>query len=114
VIVTNRADVVCDETRSNLAAVGVAADAVLCQVGGEDDKAPRFQRVESGGIPGFPPLRVVMWLGDNIQDFPRLSQDARRQGEAAFDRFGRAFWVFPNPMYGSWTRNPEPAEAPAP
>lgn len=112
VIVTNREDAVCGPTRSNLVAVGIVAESVLCQVGGEDDKNARFERVEAGGLPGLPPLRIVMWLGDNIQDFPDLTQEVRLQGAAAFDRFGQAYWVFPNPMYGSWTRNPEPDSSP--
>ena len=109
VVVTNRADAVCDETRRNLERVGVAAAAVLCQVGEEGDKNPRFAAVEGGGVEGLPPLSVVMWMGDNIQDFPGLTQDVRREGEAALSAFGQRFWVLPNPMYGSWTRN-GPAE----
>lgn len=112
VVVTNRDDVVCEETRRNLAAVGIEADGVLCQVNGEDDKNPRFEAVASGRSPGLPPLRVVMWLGDNIQDFPGLTQDVRFSSPDAFREFGRQFWVFPNPMYGSWTRNVDTADAP--
>ena len=55
---------------------------------------------------GLPPLRVAMWVGDNIRDFPALSQTARR-GD-----FGGRFWVLPNPMYGSWDRNPDPLDTP--
>ena len=43
-----------------------------------------------------------------ILDFPGLSQTIRLQSDAAFDRFGRDFWMLPNPMYGSWTRNADP------
>jgi predicted secreted acid phosphatase len=53
-------------------------------------------------------MRVLMWVGDNIQDFPHLSQDIRKQGDAAFADFGEGFVVLPNPMYGSWTRNSLP------
>ena len=105
VVVTNRADAVCDETRRNLERVGVEAAAVLCQVGGEGDKNPRFAAVEGGGVAGLPPLSVVMWVGDNIQDFPDLTQDVRSEGKAALSAFGNRFWVLQNPMYGSWTRN---------
>ncbi|HEX8298588.1 MAG TPA: HAD family acid phosphatase [Rubricoccaceae bacterium] len=107
VIVTNRSEATCGETRANLSAVGVAPDAVLCQTG-PSDKNPRFEAVQTGTA-GLPPLRVVMWVGDNIQDFPALSQTTAAAAEA---QFGRRFWVLPNPMYGSWTRNPDPAEAP--
>ena len=30
------------------------------------------------------------------------SQAVRDQGDAAFAEFGKRFFVFPNPMYGSW------------
>ncbi len=112
VVVTNRDDAVCDETRSNLTRVGIEAAAVLCQVGGVGDKNPRFESVQEGRVPTLPPLRVVMWVGDNIQDFPDLAQEVRLAAPASFDPFGSRYWILPNPMYGSWTRNPEPAEAP--
>ena len=107
VVVTNRSEATCPETRTTLAAAGIAADAVLCQTA-ESDKNARFAAV-ARGVAGLPPLRVVMWVGDNIQDFPALSQTTATAAEA---EFGRRFWVLPNPMYGSWTRNPDPAEAP--
>ncbi|MEM6285652.1 MAG: HAD family acid phosphatase [Bacteroidota bacterium] len=112
VVVTNRDDVVCDETRRNLAAVGIEADAVLCQVDGESDKNARFAAAEAGAVPSLPPVTVVMWLGDNIGDFPDLAQDVRFEGEGALSAFGSRFWAFPNPMYGSWTRNEGPSEGP--
>lgn len=105
-IVTNRDDPQCPDTRENLRSAGVAADVVLCRAQGQSDKNPRFAAVEAGNGTGLPPLRVVMWVGDNIQDFPRLSQDVRTQGPAALDEFGRRFVLLPNPMYGSWERNP--------
>ncbi len=108
VVVTNRADAVCDQTRRNLANVGLQADAVLCQVGEEGDKNARFASVAGGQVPGLPPLAVVMWVGDNVQDFPGLGQDVRLGGEGALAEFGGRFWVLPNPMYGSWTRNGPP------
>ena len=104
VIVTNRNDATCSETRANLAAIGVDAAAVLCQVGAESDKGPRFAAVQSGAVPGLPALTVAMWVGDNIQDFPGLTQQA---WQSASGEFGSRYWVFPNPMYGSWPRNPD-------
>ncbi len=104
VVVTNRSEAGCPATRETLAAAGIVAAAVLCQTG-PSDKNPRFAAVEAGTA-GLPPLRVAMWVGDNIRDFPALSQTAR-----AGD-FGGRFWALPNPMYGSWDRNPDPADAP--
>ncbi len=106
-IVTNRADEVCAETRENLRSAGIEADLVLCQQGRESDKNPRFRRVQSGtAVPGIPALTVVAWFGDNILDFPELSQ-ASRTNEAALAEFGRRFFILPNPMYGSWTGLPD-------
>jgi 5'-nucleotidase (lipoprotein e(P4) family) len=101
-IVTNRADSLCAATRQNLDAVGIATDVVLCQPPGEGDKNPRFERVRTGtAAPGLPALTVVAWVGDNIQDFPGLSQGARHEPAALAD-FGRRYFILPNPMYGSW------------
>jgi len=108
VIVTNRADSLCAETRANLRSAGIAADVVLCQPPGESDKNPRFARVERGTAgAGVPPLMILEWVGDNIQDFPRLTQ-AMRGDSSAFTPFGRTFWVLPNPVYGSWEKNTAP------
>src|SRR3954447_1419937 len=104
-IVTNRDDDQCADTRENLRRVGIALEVVLCRVHGQSDKNPRFAAVQSGAGTGQPPLKVLMWVGDNIQDFPGLSQDARTR-PSALDEFGRAYVILPNPMYGSWERNP--------
>lgn len=107
VVVTNRADSLCSDTRSNLESVGVRADLVLCQPVGPSDKNPRFELVRQGRAePGVGPLRVIAFLGDNIQDFPGLSQAARGT-PGALDQFGAGWFMLPNPMYGSWERNPD-------
>ena len=108
VVVTNRSEATCGVTRATLASEGVEADAVLCQTG-PSDKNARFADVQQGRVPGLPALAVAMWVGDNIQDFPALTQAtwARAAG-----LFGARYWMLPNPMYGSWTRNPDPTEAP--
>jgi predicted secreted acid phosphatase len=101
-IVTNRSMAECDATRDNLRTIGIEADVVLCQPPGEGNKNPRFERVQSGtAAPGLPALTVVEWLGDNIQDFPSLTQAARTDS-TALGQFGRRYFVLPNPMYGSW------------
>ena len=106
VIVTNRSVEACDATRANLAMIGVLPDLVLCQPKGESDKNPRFQRVQSGTAEsGVPALKVVAWIGDNIQDFPNLTQAARND-PAVLAEFGRKYFVLPNPMYGSWQQVP--------
>ncbi|MHB1192884.1 MAG: 5'-nucleotidase, lipoprotein e(P4) family [Longimicrobiales bacterium] len=107
-IVTNRDEVVCDPTRRNLAAVGVEADAVLCRKPGPSEKETRFRAVQEGTTDaGLPPLRVLAWVGDNIQDFPGGSQALRDADPARLTDFGIRFFLLPNPMYGSWESNPE-------
>ncbi len=101
-IVTNRAESLCGATRDNLRQLGILPDILLCQPPGENDKNPRFQRIQSGAaVAGMPPLAILEWIGDNILDFPGMSQ-ASRSDSTAMASFGQKFFVVPNPMYGSW------------
>lgn len=110
VIVTNRAEALCPDTRRNLENAGIQVDAVLCRPPGSEDKNPRFAAIEQG-VEGLPPMRVVMWVGDNIQDFPGMVQpQAVAAPDSAYREFGRSWWILPNPIYGSWERNPLPAQ----
>ncbi|MDD5562912.1 MAG: HAD family acid phosphatase [Thermoanaerobaculaceae bacterium] len=103
-IVTNRAAGECPDTEANFRAEKLPFDVMLCKpAGGPGDKNPRFEAVANGTTPaGLPPLTIVAFLGDNIFDFPGLSQAIAHQGDPAFSEFGREFFVLPNPMYGSW------------
>lgn len=104
-IVTNRDSEVCPETLHNLRAVGVAADMVLCRAPGEPGKEARFRAVREGTTgSGLGPLEVLVWVGDNIRDFPGGSQAWR--GGALPPEVGVRWFVLPNPMYGSWEDNP--------
>lgn len=108
-IVTNRDEAVCPETRRNLEALGLVTDMVLCRIKSVSDKNPRFEAVRRGtAAAGVGPLAVVAWIGDNIQDFPGLSQDIRDRQGTEFTAFGRTYFLLPNPMYGSWERLPVP------
>jgi 5'-nucleotidase (lipoprotein e(P4) family) len=100
-IVTNRRAAVCDDTKAVFAAQGLVYDEMLCRTDAED-KNPRFDAVEKGTPPStLGPLVVVAFLGDNITDFPHLSQAIRGE-DAAFADVGTRFFVLPNPMYGSF------------
>lgn len=99
VLVTNREQKVCADTEQNLRRVGIPYDRILCMTD-TSDKDPRFAAVQAG-MPGTGPLEVLMWLGDNIEDFPDMSQDSRDLHE-----FGTRFFVLPNPSYGSWEQLP--------
>jgi 5'-nucleotidase (lipoprotein e(P4) family) len=106
-IVTNRTAAECPDTEAVFRAQALAYDALLCKAdGGTSDKNPRFEAVSKGTTgTGLPPLEVLAFVGDNVHDFPGLSQAIRSQDDAAFAEFGRRFFALPNPMYGSWERN---------
>lgn len=104
-IVTNREMEVCVETRRNLASAGIVADAVLCR-GETGDKNQRFDALRRGDGTGLPPLDLVMWVGDNVGDFPGASQRLRSAPADALGEVGQRWFVLPNPMYGSWESVP--------
>ena len=102
VIVTNRWNNLCDDTRENFRLQSLPYDAILCRVD-TGDKNPRFESAATGAALGDGRAREVLaFVGDNIQDFPKLKQSLRDEQDAAFADFGRRFFVLPNPMYGSW------------
>lgn len=105
-IVTNRLESECEDTRAVFRTHQLPFDTMLCKPDGTpSDKNPRFKAVAAGQFPGGTgPLEIIAVLGDNILDFPSLSQASRQQGESAFAEFGVKYFVLPNPMYGSWQR----------
>jgi len=104
-IVTNRDASLCPATVRNLEALGIRADVVLCETE-TSQKEARFRMVQEGTAGGgLPALDVVMWIGDNIGDFPDLDQGLRDAPADAFALFGERYFVLPNPMYGSWMGN---------
>jgi 5'-nucleotidase (lipoprotein e(P4) family) len=106
-IVTNRTEAVCAETRDNFVRVGIVVDVVLCRAPDSSDKNPRFRAVQEGTTGAdLPPLEVLMWVGDNIQDFPGLDQNLRMMAGPSYGQFGERYFLLPNPMYGSWEGNP--------
>jgi 5'-nucleotidase (lipoprotein e(P4) family) len=102
-IVTNRLVSECDDTMAVFRAHALVFDAMLCRPDGTPgDKNPRFEAVARGASPaGSTPLEIVAFVGDNILDFPQLSQSIRTQPEALRE-FGVRYFMVPNPMYGSW------------
>jgi 5'-nucleotidase (lipoprotein e(P4) family) len=107
VIVTNRSATECPDTIANVSALGLAVDLIMCKRGSQSEKEARWGLIESGrASTSLPAMRIVMYVGDNIQDFPDLTQAIRTEDDAAFGDFGDHFVMIPNPMYGSWERNP--------
>lgn len=101
-LITNRSQDQCGATEDNLHALGLKYDQILCDDVGDGDKNPRFQKVIQG-VPGVTSrLNVLIWVGDNIQDFPGLTQAT----PGDFSLFGKSYFALPNPMYGSWQKVP--------
>ncbi len=106
-VVTNRGASLCPVTEDNLRSIGVPFDVVLCRTPESAYKEARFERVATGQASlDLPPLEILMWLGDNIQDFPQQRQALRHAADAELRSFGTRFIIFPNPVYGSWVANP--------
>ncbi len=106
VIVTNRSAEVQKETEAVFHKQQIPYDLMLCR-NGNQSKEDRMKLAEEGkAAPGVGPLKIVLWVGDNIQDFPGMNQELREKEEDAFADFGDRYIVLPNPMYGSWERNP--------
>jgi len=103
-IVTNRTERECPDTEAVFRAHDLLFDVMLCKPdAGPSDKNPRFEAVARGTTPaGLPPLDIVAFIGDNMFDFPGLSQAIVKEGDEGFAEFGVRFFVLPNPMYGSW------------
>lgn len=105
-VVTNRSDEHRADTEANFRAFDIPFDVILCRK--EDrQKEPRWEMLRQGTASAeLPPLEIVMWVGDNIRDFPDLDQDLHLAGRQAFVDFGRVYFLMPNPLYGSWEENP--------
>lgn len=121
VIVTNRNghfdDKVMSATIKNLAQAGICTDNVIFASSNSDtNKTPRFEAVARGDYQNIlaqktlGPIKVLAYVGDNIQDFPHSKQSevyAQDPNHSAFyDKFGEEYFSLPNPTYGSWQSNP--------
>lgn len=102
-IVTNRLQSECADTEAVFKTYKLTYDAMLCRPdSGPSDKNPRFAAVAAGTpATGGTPREVIAFVGDNILDFPGLTQAAKADA-AALEGFGVKYFMLPNPMYGSW------------
>jgi 5'-nucleotidase (lipoprotein e(P4) family) len=107
-VVTNTVQSLCTDVASNLRSLSLPYDVLVCRPDdGADRKEGRWKSVAAGTErPDLGPLEILVWVGDNIQDFPDQSQALRDKGEAAFSDFGVRFFALPNPIYGTWEKNP--------
>lgn len=106
-IVTNRSQDTCEATAEVLNKHEVPFDALLCAQPVSKDKLdtnkePRFAQVASGAAFKLAqPVKVIMFVGDNIKDCPGQSQQSYD-----VSRYGDTCIILPNPMYGDWERAP--------
>lgn len=92
-------------TRANLEKEGLwGGDDLLCMKDGAVTKRQRRQQLVSGnGACSWPGKKteIVVFVGDQISDFP----DEDEPGYKTDERFGRRFFILPQPMYGRWVNN---------
>jgi 5'-nucleotidase (lipoprotein e(P4) family) len=107
-VVTNTVQSLCPDVAANLRALSLPYDILVCRADdGEDRKEGRWRSIADGTArPDLGPVEILVWVGDNIQDFPEQSQALRNQPESAFSEFGVRFFALPNPVYGTWEKNP--------
>jgi 5'-nucleotidase (lipoprotein e(P4) family) len=104
ILVTDRTQKQCPITEQNLKKVIIRYQQILCDDTGKRDKNARFRAVIDGDpAAGTPKVNVLIWVGDNIRDFPHLDQGS--PGDEA--EFGVHYFVLPDPMYGSWVNVPK-------
>ncbi len=111
---------VLDETIENLKSEGICFDQVILDNDENNtklnDKNPRFEAVNSGVYDEnlmvwsnkLPKHTVIAFVGDNIQDFPKLKQEnivKLDHDDELFTKFGNGYFILPNPTYGSWLKN---------
>ena len=75
---------------------------VLNREGESSDKSARHARIEAE-------YDVVLWLGDNLDDFPadfykKSPEERIASTDEVRSEFGTSYIVLPNPSYGSWLR----------
>lgn len=114
--ITDRKSLNEQPTVENLKAQGLMeeGDLVLTKTGAEDSKEDRRRCLETGAgrCEKTGPLVIIALFGDNIRDFIPMQglANARNYRENELpkdDRWGKKFFVLPNPNYGSWERDYE-------
>ncbi len=104
--VTNRRDSEAPHTHPILRGAGIQYEFVLFRGNADDatgEKEARFEQVPALlAERGYPDADVALYIGDQITDFPDLTQ-SDFEGMTEFrGPFGSQYFVLPNPMYGSW------------
>jgi 5'-nucleotidase (lipoprotein e(P4) family) len=102
ILVTNRLDSECADTRRNLESEGLSFDALLCAKKEPAEKETRFAEIQNGSaLPQLGAVKVLLFIGDDIRDCQGQSQ-----GKFDVTAYDDRCLALPDPMYGSWTSNP--------
>ena len=104
--ISNRDDATREETRQNMAHVGLwnEDDRLCLQTEKAYTKAIRRREVSTGtGACAWAgrPVEVLAFVGDQVGDFPAAGEDLPDAGRD--EALGTRFFLLPDPMYGSWT-----------
>ena len=101
--VTNRQMNMIDDTYDNLKAKGFPVKKEnIMPMGSSSNKEPRRQEI-------LKKYHVVMYVGDNLTDFPGGFEKTTMAVRNALvdkmqDEFGQRLIILPNPLYGDWER----------
>ena len=102
--VTNRQMNMIDDTYDNLKAKGFPVKKEnIMPMGASSNKEPRRQEILKN-------YYVVMYVGDNLTDFPGgFEKTTSVVRNALVDKmredFGKRLIILPNPLYGDWERS---------
>ena len=107
--VTNRDAKSFEHTAANIRKLGFpgVATKTLLLNSGQSNKQPRFDKVKAAGFD------VVIYIGDNLNDFGGATYHKTNQQRRAFvaanrEAFGTRFFMLPNPSYGDWVSGMTP------
>ena len=111
VIVTNRDEDQDQRTQENLCTLGIWFDYEIGMTDNHSDKADRWRHmVVLVARAGVAAPKAAMWVGDQMSDLAVLNPDGgidRAMGQSdPGDGIGARAFLLPNPMYGTWLKNP--------
>ncbi len=104
--VTNRREQESGWTKAVLKRFDLPVEFVLYR--GDSDGASGEKEARWNLVPallasqGHRDAEIVMWMGDQITDFPELDQSIYATDGQIQGPFGTRYIVLPNPMYGEW------------
>ena len=110
VFISNRHVVAEQATKDNLDALGLWGKGdIICLKTDDEAYSKVVRRTEARTGSGTCTVKdkgmsLLAYLGDNIHDFPEAGEETQEGGREGL--FGIRYFLFPNPMYGSWSRKP--------